>query len=237
MVDEDFRMRAGKALYDENLRLLVEKVKENTRAIWRVCMDDKGIIIHMIRCRKIERPKPNSFLFITNDNCKPPKFGSFNGLGGFQVNIAEILQEDIGKLLNANELAFCLSQAPTLKTCDVVDGIDELSCRFGELPTPALKKVYQEKEMQEVDQKNKETEKSHVLNNVIAEDVFEDYLQKEKKKQRKRQRQRKKKGKTKQPAPAQEAQTTEGNKLNINFDPELFKRLNQNKFKDKDSAE
>ena len=81
-------MRAGKALYDENLRLLVEKTKQNVRSVWRVCMDDKGIIVHMIKCRKIERPKPNSFLFITNDDSKPPKFGSFNGLSGYQLNIA-----------------------------------------------------------------------------------------------------------------------------------------------------
>lgn len=221
-------MRAGKALYDENLRLLVEKTKQNVRSVWRVCMDDKGIIVHMIKCRKIERPKPNSFLFITNDDFKPPKFGSFNGLSGFQLNIAEILQEDIAKLLNANELAYCLSRAPNLNKCDVVDGIDELSCRFGELPTPALKKVYQVKEMKEMDEKNKETEKSHVLNNVIPQDVFEDYLAKEKKKQRKRQRQRsKKRNKNKPKQTSTEHKPVDTPKPAINFDADLFKRLNE----------
>lgn len=87
-LDEEFRMKAGKALYDQNLKLLIEKAKLNTRSVWRVCMDDKGIIVHMIKCRKIERPRQNSFLFITSDDCKPPKFGSFNGLSGYQLNIA-----------------------------------------------------------------------------------------------------------------------------------------------------
>ena len=138
-------------------------------------------------------------------------------------------------MLNANELAYCLSRAPNLKKCDVADGIDELSCRFGELPTPALKKVYQVKEMKEMDEKNKETEKSHVLNNVIPQDVFEDYLEKEKKKQRKRQRQRsKKRNKNKPKQPNAEAKPIDVQKPSINFDADLFKRLNEKAEKGKE---
>ena len=117
----------------------------------------------------------------------------------------------------------------------MVDGIDELSCRFGELPTPALKKVYQVKEMKEMDEKNRETEKSHVLNNVIPEDVFEDYLEKEKKKQRKRQRQRsKKRNKNRTKQATTEAKTNTVEKPSIKFDAELFKRLNEKTEKQKE---
>ena len=61
--DEELRV-AAQALYDKNLSMLVEKAKLK-RSMWRVVMDDAGVIIRLNKCRNGKlKPEKDSFILI-----------------------------------------------------------------------------------------------------------------------------------------------------------------------------
>lgn len=176
---------AARILYDQNLSLLLQKARKNDcRSIWRVSMDDSGIIVQVERCNAIEKPKPHSFLFIIPGGYKEPVFGSFAGLDGYALAIADALKSDVRRLIQTNEIAYCITQVAPPKV--LADGMDNLTRRFGELPQPKQKVLELVEYKVETEKRTREAEKEFVLNNLIPKDVFENFLMRERQKLEKR---------------------------------------------------
>src|SRR5690242_11038505 len=89
---DDLRDRA-QALYDKNLALLIEKSRIG-KSLWRVSMDENGIIVSMERC-KPEKPRENTFSLLVPGDSKPPRFGNLNGLKGYQLSMIRQLDRDL----------------------------------------------------------------------------------------------------------------------------------------------
>lgn len=177
---------AAKVLYEKNLSALLDKIRvsRDQRVIYRVEMDSSGIITSCIKCPRIERPRPNTFLFIVPEHGKAPVFCSFRGLEGHQVAIACALKGDIERLVQTNEIAYCLSQAAP--SAVVESGMRDLLNRFGELPV-AEKQVLQWKESANGAAKKEAREE---LVKSIPSDVFEQFVDKERRRMDKRRHRR-----------------------------------------------
>ena len=181
--------QAAKVLYDKNLSMMLDKIRvsssgKDQRSIYRVELDTSGIITGCVKCQRIERPRPNTFLFIVPEQGKPPVFGSFRGLEGHQVAIASALKGDIERLVQTNEIAYCLSQAAP--SAVVESGMRDFLNRFGELPVPA-KQVSQWKDSAKGAQLKEARE---ALVKSIPSDVFEQFVEKERRRIDKRRNRR-----------------------------------------------
>lgn len=173
--------QAAKALYEQGLCLLLEKTRESgldQRVIWRVEMDSSGIITACTKRLRRERPRPGTFLFIVPEGGKPPVFGNFASLQGHQIAIATALKSDVARLVQTNEIAYCLSQA--VPSAVVQRGMRELSNRFGELPVPSAQ-VQNELALQECVSAARQIKERENIVKAIPKDVFEQFVERERK--------------------------------------------------------
>jgi len=125
-----------------------------------------------------------------------PRFGSLAGLSGYQVRVAKVLEKDLTKLFDANQVAYCLTKSPQMKSNRIkLDGveidkqIESYSRRFGELPKSAAQLEDETKEIRQVQLINREKEKQTLLNQKTLS--FEEVLAQERRKMEKRERRQK----------------------------------------------
>lgn len=170
--------QAAAKLYDQNLSILVDKLKhtgENRRSLWRVVLDENGIIVSCKKSAKIGKPEASSFLFIIPGNCKEPSFGNFGSLSGHQVGIAESMKLDLSKLVKTTELAYCLQQVSS--SPDIFQsGLAKLSKRFGNLPAASQRNI-DKKEKKESREVRVKLERRKRILKAIPCDVFDQCLQ------------------------------------------------------------
>lgn len=173
--------RAAELIYDQNVSILLSKARlaqQEHRSIWRVEMDHSGIVTACTKCVRIEKPQPNTFLFIVPEKGKLPVFGNFRGLHGHQIAIAQALKSDVARLLQTSEVAYCLSK--TAPSAALQNGMRDLADRFGELPVPSQQLVL-EREQKRLASGAASREKMEDLVKSIPRDVFEQYVAKERK--------------------------------------------------------
>eukprot|EP00511_Aplanochytrium_stocchinoi_P004890 CAMPEP_0204836070 /NCGR_PEP_ID=MMETSP1346-20131115/24235_1 /ASSEMBLY_ACC=CAM_ASM_000771 /TAXON_ID=215587 /ORGANISM="Aplanochytrium stocchinoi, Strain GSBS06" /LENGTH=278 /DNA_ID=CAMNT_0051970535 /DNA_START=612 /DNA_END=1448 /DNA_ORIENTATION=- len=171
--DEELRV-AAQALYDKNLSMLVEKARSK-RSMWRITLDDAGVIVNVGKCRPGKtKPERDSFVLIVPGDSKEPKFGSLNGLSGYQVGIAQLLEQDLKKLFAVNQVAYCLTKSPKLgymakEKALLLGGLameqqlETYSERFGQLPKSEAQVIEENDEVRKISLRNKEMEKLEVL--------------------------------------------------------------------------
>lgn len=97
-------------MYDQNIRLLTEKVRKNVRCMYCVILDNNGIILEISPC-KIVPPQSDRFTFYVPGDFKEPRFGSFNALSDFRLKVAEHLKKDMNTLLQRVKLAYASKAA------------------------------------------------------------------------------------------------------------------------------